>query len=61
VIGTSANAAMKLCWKDFDRQFGDLLERFREHKAHVEEEAKAAAMEDGQLRFEKMENQGQGP
>jgi hypothetical protein len=40
-------------------QFGDLLERFREHKDHVEAEAKAAAMEDSQARLVRLEVQNQ--
>ena len=36
------------------------MEQFREHKAHVEAEAKAAAMEDSQKRLERLELQGKG-
>jgi hypothetical protein len=57
-IGTSVKVALKNCWNDFDRQFGDMLERFRDNKARVEEEAGAAAIEDGQIRLQRLESLG---
>lgn len=59
-LRTGVKVGLKLCWSNFEGQFGAILEDLREHKAYVEDEAKAAAMEDGQLRFQKLEIQAEG-
>ncbi|EPS38865.1 hypothetical protein H072_7365 [Dactylellina haptotyla CBS 200.50] len=39
VFSPSAKLAIKLIWKLFEKQFGDVMDRFRRHKANVEKEA----------------------
>lgn len=36
---TSFKVAFKLTWKPFERQFGQYIERFRQHRKNVEKEA----------------------
>jgi hypothetical protein len=59
-LSTSAKTALKSLWTDFESYFGKLLEQFREHKAYVEDEAKAAAMKDTSSRFESLEIRAEG-
>ncbi|KAK6526491.1 hypothetical protein TWF694_005075 [Orbilia ellipsospora] len=40
----STKTAIKLAWKPFEKQFGDVMGRFRRHKANVEREAGLAHM-----------------
>src|SRR2546421_633876 len=59
-IGTSAKSALKLCWSDFEGQFEKILDNLREQRMFVEDEAKAAAMEDSQVRFKRLEYKAEG-
>jgi len=59
-LGSSSKAAFKVTWADFEAQFGKVLDSFREHKAYIEDEAKAAAMNDILIRLQTLQVHAEG-
>jgi hypothetical protein len=59
-LGSSSKAAFKVTWANFEAQFGKVLDAFREHKAYIEDEAKAAAMNDIQTRLQTLQVHAEG-
>jgi len=59
-LGSSSKAAFKVTWADFETQFGKILDSFREHKAYIEDEAKAAAMNDILTRLQTLQVHAEG-
>ena len=59
-LGTSSETALKLIRVDFEGQLGKILDDICEHEISVEDEATAAAMEDGQFRLQNLETQNKG-
>ena len=46
-ITVNTKLALKLTWKPFDRQFGDILDNFRNHQKSIEKEAGLSHMIEG--------------
>jgi hypothetical protein len=59
-LGSSSKVALKVTWADFEAQFGKVLDAFREHKAYIEDEAKAAAMNDILTRLQTLQVHAEG-
>ena len=59
-LGSSSKAAFKVTWANFEAQFGKTLDAFRERKAYIEDEAKAAAMNDIQTRLQTLQVHAEG-
>jgi hypothetical protein len=59
-LGSSSKVAFKVTWADFEAQFGKVLDAFREHKAYIEDEAKAAAMNDILTRLQTLQAHAKG-
>ena len=53
----NSKIALKLAWKPFDKQFGNILDDFRHHRKSVESEATVASMiEDANARALELAN-----
>jgi len=59
-LGSSSKVSFKVTWVDFEAQFGKVLDAFREHKAYIEDEAKAAAMNDILTRLQMLQVHAEG-